>query len=73
MRKDETSWAEDGSKGVGWKGPAGSWRRVDEDDEDDEEEVEEVDLRPVRESQIDMLMRRLCGECPHDSIAPCQK
>lgn len=54
MRKEETSCAEDGSKGVGWKVSAGSWRIADDDD-DDEDEGEEEDLRPVRESQNDIL------------------
>ncbi len=55
VRKEETSCAVDGSKGVGRKVSAGSWRRVEDDEEEDEGEDEDEDLRPVRESQIDIL------------------
>lgn len=55
VRKDETSCAVVGSKGVGRKGSPGSWRRAEDDDDDEDEEEEEEDFRPVRESQIDIL------------------
>lgn len=58
VRKEETSWAVEGSKGVGWKVSAGSWRKAEDDDEEDEEEEDEDEgFRPVRESQIDMFVR----------------
>ncbi len=65
MRKEETSAAVVGSKGVGRKGSAGSARRVV--DEGVEEE-EGGDFRPVRESQIDMFVRglRSCGSTRFD-------
>lgn len=67
MRKEETSAAVVGSKGVGRKGSVGSARRV----VDEGEEEEEGDLRPVRESQIDMFV---CADCcaagPHGLSAP---
>ncbi len=51
MRKEETSCASCGSKGVGWKVSVGGF------DEEEAVEVEDEDLRPVNLSQIDMTGR----------------
>ena len=50
MRKDETSWASEGSKGV-------LWRPVPLE-EREESDVFDEDLRPVNLSQIDILKER---------------
>lgn len=60
LRKEDTSWASDGSNGAGWKG-------VDVEDCDGlldefgdcDDELVEVDLRPVRVSQIAMILERV--------------
>ncbi len=70
VRKEETSCAVDGSKGVGRKVSAGSWRSDDEEDEEDgdeDEDEEEEDFRPVRESQIDILVSRCWRSNPPGS------
>lgn len=47
--------AVEGSKAVGWKVEAESWRVPDELDEELDEEEPDCDFRPVKESQIDIF------------------
>lgn len=54
VRKDETSWPSEGSKGVGWA------RSVGEDEVVSVEVVE--DFRPVNLSQIDMVRCVMAAE-----------
>lgn len=60
-RKEVTSWAVVGSKGVDWKDVVGavSCDGVEEEEEEDDEAFEEVDdvFLPVRVPQRDMLTR----------------
>lgn len=49
MRKEETSWASEGSKGVLWKA------LLVLEGEDSEEAVDGEDFRPVNISQTDIL------------------